>query len=152
MSFTDPFFFKEVTRIINGFVDDTTIWANQFADELAPAGHQSTYSATESTRNLETLVANAQSLAQQWENLLWATGGMLELPKCLYYVLHWYFSPNGQPCLASTAQISPRISLVESATGNTPPIPFLEPHTAHKTLGVMVSPSGSMTAQFSRIA
>jgi hypothetical protein len=41
--------------------------------------------------------------AQQWANLLGASGGALELSKCSFHVVHWHFAANGAPILYSEA-------------------------------------------------
>jgi hypothetical protein len=35
--------------------------------------------------------------AQLWHNLLWCSGGRLELPKCGYHVVHFDFKESGLP-------------------------------------------------------
>jgi hypothetical protein len=36
---------------------------------------------------------------QMWGDLLFVSGGALELPKCNYYVMQWRFQPSGIPNL-----------------------------------------------------
>ncbi|KAL7572600.1 hypothetical protein ACA910_010358 [Epithemia clementina (nom. ined.)] len=146
IQFTDPYLVTEITRIIDGFVDDTTLWANQFSLELETFS-QLRYSAAESVRLLHSLIQETTDMAQWWENLLWSSGGRLELPKCLYYIIHWHFDATGTPQLATKAQLATSILIMDSATGTQPEIPFLEVSAAHKTLGVMVQPDNKMTAQ-----
>ena len=68
-------------RPMDGFVDDTTAWANQFIEELAHDSHNDFTSETAYSM-LKDLVNKTRLLAQSWEELLWSTGGKLELPKC----------------------------------------------------------------------
>jgi hypothetical protein len=44
--------------------------------------------------------------AQTWERLLYSTGGQLELPKCLYYLMLFDSKRDGTPALLTWARIS----------------------------------------------
>jgi hypothetical protein len=82
-----------------------------------------TISGGESTSGRETKgeVANAkdaarlQISAQWWEQLLHATGGQLELPKCFYYLLHWVFDYESCARLATPDEMDIQISIQQSA-------------------------------------
>jgi hypothetical protein len=41
--------------------------------------------------------------AQVWECLLWMSGGLLKLIKCLYCVMYWQFDAEGKATLAPVA-------------------------------------------------
>ena len=56
-----------------GFVDDSTGQVNLFDEDKAP--------------NPAKLIELMQQDAQLWNDLLWASGGNLELPKCSYHYL-----------------------------------------------------------------
>ena len=43
--------------------------------------------------------------AQEWEQLLAATGGKLELSKCFYYILQWKFDEEGRLSCASKEEL-----------------------------------------------
>ena len=68
-----------------GFVDDSTGQANAFRPDIQPPA--------------DVLVALMRSDAQLWNDLLWASGGALELPKCTYHVLDYAFTADGAPIL-----------------------------------------------------
>ena len=70
---------KQITQQVYmiGFVDDTTSQHNQFKMDKQPS--------------LEDLLQGMQHDAQLWNNLLWSSGGALELPKCFYQILFWNF-------------------------------------------------------------
>ena len=70
-----------------GFVDDSTGQVNNFEMKVQP--------------QIETLVEKMQEDTQLWNDLLWSSGGDLELIKCSYHVLHWIFSSTGAPLLQS---------------------------------------------------
>eukprot|EP00957_Ditylum_brightwellii_P166065 12643393-Ditylum_brightwellii.AAC.1 len=46
---------------------------------------------------LQELLENMQQDSQLWAMLLWLTGGLLELQKCLYHVIHFEFKEDGMP-------------------------------------------------------
>jgi hypothetical protein len=66
-----------------GFVDDSTGTYNDFQPQRE--------------KDLETMTSRMQSDAQIWNNLLWCTGGKLELTKCSFHALQFEFKPNGTP-------------------------------------------------------
>jgi hypothetical protein len=47
------------------------------------------------------LINNLQILAQQWEKLLYSTGGALNLSKCFWFLLSWQWI-DGRPILHSS--------------------------------------------------
>ena len=53
----------------------------------------------------DTMMDNMQHDAQAWNDLLWCSGGKLELPKCSYQVLRFSFKPNGAHLLIPTKQL-----------------------------------------------
>lgn len=73
--FTDPYFQIVVEKISSGFVDDITHFTNFFAQSL------------QEDENLQDLAQMTITAAQWWEELLYATGGKLELQKCFFYMM-----------------------------------------------------------------
>jgi hypothetical protein len=90
--FTDPEQMLTEQRNTDGYVDDTTNWMNRFLDELADRGK------TETT--LEEIQTGLTLSAQWWEELLHASGGKLELPKCFFYIVSRLFDSEG--CICAT--------------------------------------------------
>ena len=39
--------------------------------------------------------------AQLWNDLLWLSGGLLELSKCSFHHIHFDFAPDGTPMMRS---------------------------------------------------
>lgn len=79
--FTSPDGHLKLHHTFDGFVYDTTIWANNFQDDITshfvnPLVH--TYN-------------DLHAMALWWEELLHATGGKVDMEKCFYYVLQWTF-------------------------------------------------------------
>ena len=91
------------------------------------------------------LMENAQTDAQQWHDLLWASGGALELSKCSYHLLSYEFDSKGDPFPVVT---SPMEMTVKSIDGEDIPIRQLSPFKAHKTLGNYKTPEGQDKEQF----
>ncbi len=64
-----------------GFVDDSTGQVNDFENPIQP--------------NPAELSAFMQHDAKLWNDLLWISGGLLELDKCSYHHLHFDFNADG---------------------------------------------------------
>ena len=110
LTFQDPLRRKTIRRSADGFVDDVTAWINCF-DQIANDPHAQDH------ESLPKLVKKMEEAAQYWEQLLNATGGKLELPKCFYYILHWNFNKEGEASLSKKEEIPHEIKLTESQTG-----------------------------------
>ena len=105
------------------------------------------YSAKESQSLLKELLQEGTSMAQWWENLLWSSGGKLELSKCFFYVMHWYFDGAGRPHLATEKLLKSmghRVEITQSETNSIVTISMKDCEEAHRTLGVMAIPIGTM--------
>jgi hypothetical protein len=51
------------------------------------------------------------TLLTSWERLLWTSGGLLNLSKCLYYVVSWTFDSEGRASMTPASDIHPPITL-----------------------------------------
>ena len=140
LTFQDPLRRKTIRRSADGFVDDVTAWINCF-QQISEDPH------AQDQESLPKLVRKMEEAAQYWEQLLNATGGKLELPKCFYYVLRWNFDEEGEARLASRQEIPHQITLIESQTDETCEIEQKDCSDAHKTLGNHVAPSLSNKKQ-----
>ena len=140
IQFQDPHLTLLVKRIMDGFVDDTTIWQNllQSLDSDSPA-------------TIEEIAQRLQVAAQWWEQLLHATGGQLELPKCFYYLLHWRFDAEGRARLATPDEMDLQISIRQSADNTEIDITQRCCQTSHKTLGVHENPAGIYTTEYQHL-
>ncbi len=99
-AFTSPEGHDTSQRPLDGFADDVTCWINRFAQQL-DLFQNKPYDHLESLEILVTVIHDARILSQNWEKLLWSTGGKLNLDKCFYYVLHWSFDERGKARLLS---------------------------------------------------
>ena len=125
---------KGTTKIqMIGYVDDSNGQTNTFMRNRQPED--------------KVLIKQATDDAQRWHDILWASGGALELSKCSYQLLSWKFSPLGVPSLTRdlpTAQVKVWDSSDRTSSQN---IPAISAHMAHKTLGHYKDPAGNQKQQ-----
>jgi hypothetical protein len=87
--------------------------------------------------------------AQLWHDLLWCSGGMLELPKCSYQFVYFDYLPDGTPILRGD-QVRPSLS-IQSPTNNPVDIPAKTVYCTHKTLGHHKAPAGTGKTQLLKL-
>lgn len=113
----------EVSLGMISFVDDCNGQTNQFAS------HGSTATV------LEKLFQQTQQNAQEWSNLLYASGGALELSKCSSHVLQLKFSFQGAPVLVpSHEEFQDVLHVRDRQTQETHKLHLLSVYDAHKPL------------------
>ena len=132
-SFLDPRQHISVTQRMTGFVDDTTHWMNSFR--------------TQST----TLTQQAATTAQAWEQLLFGSGGKLELTKCFTYHIKWTTDKNGFPIMDHSDGHRSMTSITDSTTQRLIPIAAIPTNKSHKTLGILESPDGRNKDETTRL-
>ena len=125
-SFTTPQGTDTVKLSMVAFVDDSTGTYNDFRPQSEP--------------NINEMLPHAQHDCQTWNDLLWCSGGKLELPKCSYHVLRFEFLPNGIPKPVKDCS-DLKLSVVDAETGNTIQIPPKQTDEPHKTLGHWKAPT-----------
>lgn len=103
------------------FVDDTNGNVNSFTQDIQPP--------------IQDLIRKMQHDAQLWHDLLWSSGGALELPKCFYQILHWDFL-DGKPMLMCTRNTNLE---VRDSNGETIQIKKQSPYSSRHTLGHFIS-------------
>lgn len=91
-----------------------------------------------------------QEDAQIWNDLLFSSGGKLELSKCSYHVLHFEFTPNGRP-LPSLNCYNSQIHIVDRETQIQIPIKAKRAFEMHKTLGHYKSPYSSIRSSLEEV-
>ena len=114
---------------IDGFVDDTSLFVNLTKNQTRP----------------QQLLESLESITQGWSDLLYASGGKLELPKCFYYAIKWKFSNDGDPIPITLTNLNTKDSSVHILDPDSiTPIAIAErePNQAHKTLGVFKTLTG----------
>jgi hypothetical protein len=130
--FTTPDQQMSVNLSMVGFVDDSTGQVNDFLANTQPTPEQ--------------LASIMQHDAQLWSNLLWISGGLLELPKCSYHHIHFDFDHTGKPFMRG-GRVAPQIMLTDNKTGTQIPITSKSVFDPHKTLGHKRAPGGKGRTQ-----
>jgi hypothetical protein len=123
-----------ITFSMVGFVDDSTGTINDFANNAT---------------TVEQLLQRLQHNAQLSNDLLWCSGGMLELPKCSYHFLCFEFDDSGKPHPIGDT-VGPPLEVV-TPQGETIPITPKCVFNPHKTLVHYHSPAGSVKTQLNKI-
>eukprot|EP00957_Ditylum_brightwellii_P051863 3933461-Ditylum_brightwellii.AAC.1 len=128
-TFCDP---KKKTKVhitMVGFMDDTTGQTNIFEPNDMTA---------------EKLIEQIQHNAQLWSDLLWISGGSLELDRCSYNLVYYVFLDDGTPVMASTQQ-GPRLQVRQAGNDIQTDIEYKNPYTSYKTLRHFKAPGGNGT-------
>ena len=116
---------------IIGFVDDSTCTTGG-----------------DPTKSIDELLHKMQQDAQLWNDLLWASGGKLELPKCGFHVIYYNFDDNGIPIMQHS---SGKNIHLHTADGLAIPITEKNIFTPRKNLGHYKSPAGTTHTQTNKI-
>ena len=117
---------------MTGFVDDNNCNCNEDAIEHEPDSNA--------------LLARMRHDAQLWHDILWTSGGALELTKCQYHLMSWNHTMHGEPIL-ETGLSDQSINLV-SPFGETLCIRQLGCGQSYKTLGAFVEPLQHQQTQY----
>jgi hypothetical protein len=88
-----------IKMTLAGFVDDSTSCTGITEQE-----------------SLEDLIQKMREDAQLWHDLLWCSGGKLELSKCGYHIIHYNFDDSGIPKMMHHP--SEKISLKDAEGGD----------------------------------
>jgi hypothetical protein len=131
-TFTTPDKSLSVALSMVGFLDDSTGQVNDFTTDPQPSP--------------KVLNKFMQYNAQLWSDLLWLSGGLLELPKCSYHHLHFTFEADGRPNIMG-GQVGPSLVLTSSQDGSPVHIPQKSAFAPHKTLGHWKAPAGNGSKQ-----
>ena len=128
MTFSSPDQSVSLTlNIIIGFVDDTICMA-----------------AGDPNKPLIDMLEQMQHDKQFWNNLLWASGGRLELPKCGYHTIYYQYHDSSIPYIQHHHWH--QISLTAPNRENIPIGPK-NVYMPHKNLGHYKAPGGNYTTQ-----
>jgi len=134
MVFVDPETNEEIKRLLDTFVDDTTLGFTDLTGE----------------KSYDELIYRTQAVAQIWERLLFYSGGALNLKKCFYYILYWEWDEKGRPRPRASNINDPTVKL-RSGDGPTEVIRRLDLNESHRTLGVYINPIGDFTVQLQKL-
>ena len=87
---------------------------------------------------------------QIWEEVLYITGGKLELPKCFFVPITWKWQ-RGRLSLHKKISRAKDLQLKESETKESILIPRLKPQEAEKRLGIYFAVEGKWSREFHNI-
>jgi hypothetical protein len=136
-----------ISDIGEGFVDDVEAGctANHKYDPSMCPNKNKSLSEEEAKRKLIIL-------AQEWERLLFATGGAICFQKSFWFLISWVWTKSGTAKLASIKASPGDLCLTEGFSTNTPiRVPRIETNSSYRTLGVQISPSGGTDAAYSHL-
>jgi len=129
--FSTPDGALSVNLYMLGFVDDTSNQTNHFESATPPS--------------MEELIRLMQHDAQIWSDLLWASGGELELSKCTFHHIRFQFDLKGRPTMVQ-GKFSPHLH-VRNNRGVEININQLANDECHKLLGCYKCPTGKLETQ-----
>ena len=84
--------------------------------------------------------------SQLWSDLLWSSGGALELLKCTYHFSQYKFAVDGTPYL-QCGQVGPPVMVRTGDRSCYQTVPPCSAYKAYKTLGCYKAPSGTQSTQ-----
>jgi hypothetical protein len=116
---------RTLRQLVDGFVDDMSLFANLLGTIIE-------------CNDIEQLTSRLKYDMIAWKEVLEASGGKLELTKCFYYILTWKFDNKGNPIATTVTEqreSTQQISITDTFTNDTITIQQKEVGEAHKTLG-----------------
>jgi hypothetical protein len=114
------------------FVDNSTNFVNS--------------STTENQDTADQLQQKLHLQNEEWERILSASGGKLELPKCLAYIVVYYWI-KGEPQQRPKPALPTNLTVCDTETQQPTNITIKDPKDSHKTLGTYQNPAGDPTYQ-----
>jgi len=129
--FSTPDGALSVNLCMLGFVDDTSNRTNHFESAAPPS--------------MDALICLMQHDAQIWSDLLWASGGELELSKCTFHHVRFKFDFKGRFTMVP-GKFSPHLH-VRNNQGEEITINQLANDECHKLLGCYKCPTGKLDTQ-----
>jgi hypothetical protein len=126
-----------ITFIGEAFVDDAGLGTNN--TKIDPTDPTITEE--------QALICNLQKLAQEWEHLLYSTGGALNLQKCFWFLMSWRWE-QGKTKLHTQLSLPGQLTMTSGSDPTPAIITRIEPTDTFWTLGVYVTPNGSSAGAF----
>jgi len=93
------------------------------------------------------LIPTATENAQKWADLMWMSGGNLNLEKCFFYAFQPSINFKSNTIQHSKISSESGISITNAANGDIITLHSLSPNDSHRTLGAFLSPDGSGKSQ-----
>jgi hypothetical protein len=123
ISFTNPTQATHYKSTVSMYIDDASNVTNSFLRWLHEPPPD------------DVVLSMLQHDAQTWERLLWTTGGLLNLLKCLFYIMAWQFDDEGHPTLKSKRDILSSLQLTSGANPDPQLVKQYDVSQAHRYLG-----------------
>eukprot|EP00957_Ditylum_brightwellii_P016010 1206297-Ditylum_brightwellii.AAC.1 len=124
-TFVSPDQVYQALLSILGFVDDANNQVNEFRNNYV---------------TIKRFLSLIQQDSQLWSKLLWLSGGLPELSKCSYHILHFNFKPNGSPEVNNIPPVQP-LRIKNANTENYTHIQYKLVFDPYKTLGHYKAPA-----------
>jgi hypothetical protein len=123
-------------RLIDAFVDDTSL---AITDTYQPKGPNE-------------MIQSIEKIAQDWERLLFYSGGSLNLKKCSWSMLYWEWK-HGRPSLYRRQANDAEVNLATESTGKVSKsvIQYIPPTKSTRVLGVHINQMGDFTDQLNAL-
>lgn len=97
------------------------------------------------TTDPEEIINIIQHNMQAWEQILFSSGGKLELSKCKFCILQWQHNKEGTYKLIPSDRME--IDVIDSETKAISTTKAILPHEPYKLLGIMMALDGNCDAQ-----
>jgi hypothetical protein len=102
----------------------------------------------EPSDTLQQVINKMKQDAQLWHDLLWCSGGKLELSKCGYHLIHYDFDDSGLPILRHSPG---ETIMLKNKHGEEIPIRAKNIFQTRKNLGYYKSPNGTCVTHFEHV-
>ena len=133
ISFRSPDGTLDHRRLVDAFVDDTAIGFTDTGD-----------------KSFHDLVSTLEHIAQTWEQILFFSGGSLNLGKCSWYIMYWDWR-NGRPYLRDVNADDPTVQLRHGGSATKTTIRRQPLTAASRVLGVHQTPMGDFSVHISEL-
>ena len=143
---TDPYSQYTIKQHIIGFVDDTSLLNNYNFPSQQDQTHNDPVN---QINQVHQLFQETTCAAQWWEELLYSTGGKLELQKCFSIPLIWNHDNEGVP--TNTSVPDQQINLMDSETSEAILLQQLSPSQSFKTLGILENANANYKPERERL-
>jgi len=130
-----------ITQAVDAFVDDAQLGCTS---EL-PKGHHDPQA-----MQVQEVLQGIKHMAQSWERLLFTMGGAINLQKSSWSLLTWKWN-KGVAKLSTNLQSPADLTLTAGYDTNPVIVPRISPYDGFRTLGVHISPSGSVSLAISKL-
>jgi hypothetical protein len=135
---SDPAQWIQHQSTVKMFVDDASNATGRFLDWL------------HTQPDADELCAMLQHDAHTWERLLWTSGGLLNLTKCLYYLSYWQFDCEGRATLTTKTEL-PQLYLTSGDNMTLLPVDQYNFDETHTYLGNAMAPNLTMAPALTKL-